>query len=285
VLYANQGEWRCAACGEQPALERGFTLLAPAIDDRDGFEPDAFSQLSELEAQHFWFRARNQLICSLIRRYAPAATSLFEVGCGTGFVLQGIHGAFPGLRLGGGEPSLAGLEVARQRVPGAQLLQLDAAQLPFDAEWDVVGAFDVLEHLDDDATAIAEIARAVVPSGTVVLTVPQHPWLWSADDEYGRHRRRYRRSELVGRVQAAGLEVVRVTSWMSSLLPLIAISRRRPARGEFDPAHELRQGRLTRTVLERVLQGEQALIDRGVSFPAGSSLVVVARRLPATMPG
>lgn len=187
------------------------------------------------------------------------------------------------MRLGGGEPSLAGLEVARRRVPDAQLLQLDAAHLPFDAEWDVAGAFDVLEHLDDDSAALTQLARTVVPGGIVVLTVPQHPWLWSADDEYGRHRRRYRRQELVSRVSGAGLEVVRVTSWVSSLLPLMALSRLRPARGSFDPAHELRQGKLTRAVLENVLRGEQALIERGVSLPAGGSLVVVARR-PATMP-
>jgi SAM-dependent methyltransferase len=210
---------------------------------------------------------------------------MLEVGCGTGFVLQGVHEAFPGMRLAGGEPSLAGLVVARERVPEAQLLQLDGGRLPFDAEWDVVGAFDVLEHLDDDARALRELARAVVPGGTVLLTVPQHPWLWSADDEYGRHRRRYRRRELVTRVRAAGLEVVSVTSWVTSLLPLMALSRLRPRRGPFDPAHELRQGRLTRTVLERVLGAEQALIERGVSLPAGGSLVVVARRPPATMPG
>jgi SAM-dependent methyltransferase len=168
-------------------------------------------------------------------------------------------------------------------VPGAQLLQLDAAHLPFEAEWDVAGAFDVLEHLDDDSAGLEQLARAVAPGGTVVLTVPQHPWLWSADDEYGRHRRRYRRQELVGRVRGAGLEVERVTSWVSSLLPLMALSRLRPARGSFDPAHELRQRRLTRAVLENVLRGEQTLIERGVSFPAGGSLVVVARR-PATLP-
>jgi SAM-dependent methyltransferase len=208
---------------------------------------------------------------------------MLEVGCGTGFVLQGVHETFPTMRLAGGEPSLAGLVVARQRVPGAQLLQLDAGHLPFDSEWDVVGAFDVLEHLDDDATALAELARAVVPRGTVLLTVPQHPWLWSADDEYGRHRRRYRRGELVARVHGAGLEVVRVTSWVFSLLPLLALSRLRPRPGSFDPAHELRQGRVTRSVLEAALGAERVLIERGVSFPAGGSLVVVARRPPATM--
>jgi SAM-dependent methyltransferase len=279
----NQDRWLCPECGTEARIEDGFPLLAPQIDEREGFEPAAFAQLAELEAQHFWFRARNRLICGLIRQHAPKATSMLEVGCGTGFVLQGIHEAFPAMRLAGGEPSLSGLIVARGRVPDAEFIQLDAARLPFDAEWDVVGAFDVLEHLDDDASALAEMARAVVPQGTVVLTVPQHPWLWSADDEYGRHRRRYRRNELTARVCAAGLDVVSVTSWVSSLLPLMAISRLRPRRGSFDPARELRQGSLARAVLERVLAGEQALIERGVSLPAGGSLVVVARRPPATM--
>jgi SAM-dependent methyltransferase len=270
-------------CADEPPVEDGFPLLAAHADDAAGFEPEAFAQLAELEAEHFWFRARNALICGLIRRHAPTAASLLEVGCGTGFVLQGVRTAYPALRLGGGEISLRGLAVARQRVPDAQLLQLDATRLPFEAEWDATAAFDVLEHLDNDQAALAELARAVVPGGTVLLTVPQHPWLWSADDEYGRHRRRYRRRDLVRRVGEAGLRVERVSSWVTLLLPLMAISRLGPRRGPFDPAHELRQGRRSRAVLERILASEQALIERGISLPAGGSLIVVARRPPVRM--
>jgi hypothetical protein len=110
--------------------------------------------------------------------------------------------------------------------------------------------------------------------------VPQHRWLWSADDDYARHCRRYDRRDLVAKLERAGLRVVRTTSFVSLLLPAMAVSRRRrrDAGAAYDPQAEHRQGRVVSSVLERVLDAERVAIERGVSFPAGGSLVVVARR-------
>jgi hypothetical protein len=142
----------------------------------------------------------------------------------------------------------------------------------------VIGAFDVLEHIDDDEGVLEQLAIASKPGGGILLTVPQHPWLWSASDEYGEHKRRYRRGELVAKVTAAGFEVRRVTSFVSLLLPAMALMRmfahvRRP-----DPSSELRATRADR-VLERVLDVERALIARGHDLPLGGSLLMVAKRI------
>jgi len=127
---------------------------------------------------------------------------------------------------------------------------------------------------------LAQMRGAVRAGGGVILLVPQHPRLWSAMDDVAHHVRRYTRRELVGKVRRAGFEVERATSFVSSLLPAMIASRaaRRLSRKPYDPVAELRPGALN-GVLERILDGERRLIERGVSLPAGGSLLVVGRKV------
>jgi SAM-dependent methyltransferase len=245
----------------------------------DPYDVGLYEALAEAEPHSFWFRARNRLIVSTLRRHFPDARSLLELGCGTGFVLEALHAAFPALRLVGSELYEEGLAVARRRLPDVELVQLDARELPYRDEFDVVGAFDVLEHVDEDEAVLAEAHRAVRPGGGVVLLVPQHPRLWSAMDDVAHHVRRYTRRELVAKAVGAGFDVERVTSFVSSLLPAMAASRaaRRLLRRPYDPVAELRPGALN-GVFERILDGERRLIERGVSLPAGGSLLLVGRK-------
>jgi len=70
-----------------------------------------------------------------------------------------------------------------------------------------VAIFDVLQHLDDDVAMLEALRSAIVPGGGLVITVPQHQWLWSAVDEFSHHRRRYGRRGLVERIRQAGFRV------------------------------------------------------------------------------
>ena len=244
-----------------------------------GYDAGLYEAIARAEPGSFWFRARNRLIVSVVRRHFPDARSLLEVGCGTGFVLAGLRNAFPELRLVGSELLAEGLDVARRRLPDdVELVQLDAAEMPFEAEFDVVGAFDVLEHVDDDEAALAGMRRAVTAGGGLVLLVPQHPRLWSEMDVVALHARRYTRGDLVSKVERAGFDVVAASSFVSSLLPAMVVSRlaRRALRRPYDPVAELTPGPLNRA-FERVLDGERGLIERGWSLPVGGSLLVVAR--------
>jgi SAM-dependent methyltransferase len=274
-------DWTCTACGFAPA-GNGVPVLAPEAEaEGDSFDPTAYARLAEVEGGSWWFQGRNRLLAWTLERHFPDAGSLLEIGCGTGFVLAGLRDARPGLRLTGAELYSAGLGIAAARVPGAELVQLDARRLPFEAEFDVVGAFDVLEHVDEDEQVLRELHRATRPGGGIMLTVPQHPWLWSAADEAGRHRRRYRRAELVHKAEAAGFAVERVTSFVTLALPLMAASRaadRRRATEEYDPMNEFRINRSVNAVLAASLTAERALVRAGVSLPAGGSLLLVGRR-------
>ena len=245
-----------------------------------GFDKRSFELLPDIEARSFWFRSRNRLIVWALRRYFPDARSLLEVGCGTGFVLQGVREAFPQLELTGADLYEEGLDVARRRVPDARLLRVDGRELPFPGSFDVVGSFDMLEHVEDDEAALRSMFGSLKADGGIIMTVPQHPRLWSAADEFGKHVRRYTRHELVSKIERAGFRVVRVSSFVSLLLPLMAISRARQRRSHaaFDPLSEFRHGRLLDRSLEQVMNLESMLIRSGISLPAGGSLLAVARR-------
>src|SRR4029450_10038001 len=112
-------------------------------------------------------------------------------------VLAALQRASPSVRFTGGDALYEALGIARQRLAGVELYQIDARTLPFDREFDVVTSCDVLEHLDDDGAAARELFRVVVPGGGIMVTVPQHRWLWSANDTFSRHRRRYERRQLI----------------------------------------------------------------------------------------
>ena len=188
--------------------------------------------------------------------------------------------AVRGVRVAGSDLSEAGLRHARERMPHATLVRADARSLPFDDEFDVAGAFDVLEHVAEDREVLASMGRALRPGGGLVVTVPQHRWLWSETDRYSGHERRYTRRELVAKVESAGFEVRLVTSFVSLLLPVMAASRAWQAlsRQPFDPDRELAVPGRVDALLERAMRVEVAAIRRGVRLPAGGSLLVVAER-------
>jgi SAM-dependent methyltransferase len=275
----NGPDWRCPRCGWSP-VRRGPILVAAAPDHAEpGFDPSYFDSLFELECGNFWFRARNALIDWALRRYFPAARTLLEIGCGTGFVLSELQRRHPELEVTASELYVEGLSRAARRLPRARLLQLDARQLPFTEEFDVIGAFDVLEHIDEDEAVLAEMARAVKPGGGLLITVPQHPWLWSAADSYAYHRRRYTRAELLRKLEAAGLRALRCTSFVTLLLPAMLASRRAQRDADdFDPRREFAIPRWLNRLLEGVLGVERGLISAGLSLPVGGSLLIVAAR-------
>jgi SAM-dependent methyltransferase len=272
--------WNCGSCAYQAPQRDGFVALAPALADQaEGFDPALFTKLAALEAGNFWFRARNRLIVWALQRYAAGFGSLLEVGCGTGYVLQGIAAAFPQVRLVASEAETEGLRFAARRVPGAEFLQMDARRMPYEQEFDVIGAFDVIEHIGEDEAVLAQMRRSLRPGGSLLLTVPQHPFLWSEYDVRAHHVRRYTAAELRQKLGRAGFAVVRMTSFVSVLLPLMMLSRmtRRTDAAGYDPLAELRIGRVANTLLERALDAERLLIRAGLSLPCGGSLLAVAK--------
>lgn len=273
----------CPECGFAVARMGGFEAWAPELaipTSGEFFEPEKFKELATLEDANFWFQARNELILWGLKRYFSKMQRYAEIGCGTGFVLSAVEREFPRAELLGTELFVEGLKFASQRCERARLVQLDARRIPYRGEFDVVGIFDVLEHIGEDDVVLNEIARSLKPGGGLIITVPQHAWLWSPVDEAACHVRRYSASEIERKVSAAGFEILRSTSFVSLLLPAMFAARfssRGPAK---DAAAELRINRPLNAIFRRLMSLEFRMIRSGIDFAYGGSRLVIATRGP-----
>lgn len=278
----SEASWKCPVCGHEPIERGGFVSFAPDLAAlNDGFDPALFQRYALVEAGNFWFRARNALLKKLMLRHFPNAANILEIGCGTGFVLANTRATYPDAKLSGSDIFTEGLGFAQQRVPSATLFQMDATAVPFRDEFDLIGAYDVLEHIEEDAVALAQIHQACKPGGGVIFTVPQHPSLWSRMDEYAHHKRRYTRVELLNKMRAAGFKVRYVTSFVSLLLPAMWLSRvlqrnAPPVADGMDSGLKIHP--LVNAVFGAVMAVERGLLALGITFPAGGSLLVVAEK-------
>jgi SAM-dependent methyltransferase len=267
----------------------GFRCYAAehAFEEID-YPSAGFDVSRQVEDASFWCRSRNRLIGSLVDRYVgkERPVRLLELGCGIGGVLTELVN-HPNLSLTGSEIYLHGLRYARTRLPAVEFIQVDATTMPFVSEFDVIGAFDVLEHIDADETAIARVHEALVPGGVFLVTVPQYPSMWSRLDELVHHKRRYTRNELTAKLSRAGFTMPYVGSFVSTLFPLMLAKRlltRRPpaetAEGEEFRA-EVQFPPLLNAAFDRVMRIDEAAVRMGLSLPFGGTLVAVARKAQA----
>jgi SAM-dependent methyltransferase len=242
------------------------------------FPNNAFNYLANAEDANWWFRSRNQIIVWILQAKMDGIRNFLEVGCGTGYVTRGIARAFPALTLEASEYFEDGLVFARQRVPGCAFRQLDATSMAEREIYDCIGSFDVIEHIQSDELVLANFYRALRRGGLLLLTVPQHPWLWSAADEYAHHVRRYNRSVLLLKVRTSGFRVECCTSFVSLLLPLMALQRLVSRKSQYNPDSEFAISPLLNNLLFLVMQIELVLLKLGLRFPAGGSLLLLASK-------
>jgi SAM-dependent methyltransferase len=274
-------DWTCANCGFAPVYDGAIPIFAADLArDVSGYQTTLFDTHGGDEAERsFWTAARASLIVWALREYAPGARRFLEIGCGTGGVLTRIETAFPSMECTGAEALVAGLHKASGRLTRTQLMQFDATRIPFDQEFDAVGAFDVIEHIADDDAVLRSMAESLRPGGIMVLSVPQHPWLFGPADVSARHERRYTRAGLISQVARTGLQIVTATSFVSVLFPAMAgvrlIAKWRG--GDYDSADEFAIGPLN-GLFGSIMDFERWSIRHGVRWPAGGSLLLVARK-------
>jgi SAM-dependent methyltransferase len=274
--------WECPSCRCSPQQSGECLVFSPELaDTNDGFERTHFERLSCLEAKHFWFESRNLLILWALQHYFPKGDNFLEIGCGTGFVLSAVERNFPSYALYGSEISTTGLPFAKRRLKEAHLFQMDARQIPFKEEFNIIGAFDVLEHIAEDEFVLSQIHKALVDGGGLILTVPQHPFLWSYWDEISHHKRRYTRSELRKKMEVAGFKVLWMTSFMALLLPALMALRLKWRERDIPikKSEELKDLDLPpwlNSCFRKVCEIEGRIVKRGFSLPAGGSLLCVA---------
>lgn len=243
------------------------------MSDTQSYDVSFYEKLFVVEDRHFWFVARNQIIRTVVEQLRLRdGARVLEVGCGTGNSLRPLERAGPGATVIGLDRYPEGLRYARQRTR-AQLVCADSAALPFAEPFDLICAFDVLEHVDDDIGAMRELRAALRSDGHLLVTVPASKNLWSRWDELSGHRRRYEKTELVDRLATAGFRVEYATAFMSATYPLMRLSRLWDG-GSAES--ELRVYPILNSLLRLALTPERQLIRFRLSIPFGSSLLAHA---------
>jgi 2-polyprenyl-3-methyl-5-hydroxy-6-metoxy-1,4-benzoquinol methylase len=265
-------------------------------DANHSFDPGYFKRLFAIEDRHFWFAARNRVIATIASQIAAGLRPgyrVLDVGCGTGSVLRVLELACRDGMVLGMDLHAQALRYARERTR-CRLVQADVHLAPFRAQFELVGMFDVLEHLADDMGVLRNLHGMLAPGGTLLLTVPAHSSLWSYFDEAAHHCRRYEPAELRRKLTRTGYQVEYLTQFNASLFPLIWLGRRLavliacPARDRRGAGHtdrsddlalsELRVRPVVNELLAWLLTKEAALVARRCRLPIGASLLTIARK-------
>ncbi len=179
-------------------------------------------------APHAWLRY------DVVKRTMPADVgSVLEIGCGCGGFGARLAQQY---RYLGIEPDEASYAVARERISavGAGEVHNIASGTLGDQTFDLVCAFEVLEHIEDDMTAVKEWASRVRPGGWLMLSVPADQHRYGPWDELVGHFRRYDPGELTKLLANCGLTGIVVRRYDYPLGPLLeavrhALGRRRLA--------------------------------------------------------
>jgi len=239
-----------------------------------------YEEYARIQETHWWFSGRRRVIRNLVARGLspgpPAGRRILDIGCGTGTNLEelGRFGAVEGVE---SEPAA----VAHCRARGWNVTRTSGDVVPFGkASFDLVTLLDVIEHVPDDGTILAEARRLTRPGGTLLVTVPAYTWMWGPQDEISHHYRRYDAGRLRASLERAGLKPLRVTYFNTVLFPPIAavrlLRRLRPAPGEVRSDFELNRPGPLNSLLAAAFGLEAGMLKR-FDLPFGVSLAALAR--------
>lgn len=280
-----------------PTIDK-VSLINPLEDPQQlppnsaiSYDPAHFPALLSAEEKHFWFRARNAIIATLVRQLDleySLGYRFLEIGCGNGNVLRELEQVCARGSVIGVDLFLEGLRFARQRVK-APLFQADIYALPFKDKFEMIGLFDVIEHLPDDMQILSQVHQALPSGGSVLITVPAYQALWSYSDRLADHKRRYTTQSLTEKLNASGYKVTYITYFMMSIVPIVWLSRTisnaKIARSS-DPAaleqalfqNELDVSPIINKGLSALLKPETRFIHARKPMPFGTSVLALAHK-------
>ncbi len=240
-------------------------------------EIEVYRRMREIEDSHWWFVARRKIIKEmLVSLNLPSHGRILDVGCGTGgnLALLSEFGDVTGLEM---NPVAA--EMARERHACRVILGSLPDHIPEKEErFGLVTLFDVLEHIDRDLDSLTAVRQMLLPGGSVLMTVPAFPFLWSAHDDRHQHKRRYLKAELIHVMRQAGLRPVYVTYYNTWLFPLVlAVRLAKRLLGSEESDEERAPPVWLNKLLAMVFGSERHLLGR-MAFPFGVSLLALGRR-------
>lgn len=202
-----------------PIIIDGIKCFVSDVDEHHKDYPSVgLDNLYRSEKEHFWFVSRREYIIKIFKKYVNTNERIIEIGAGTGSVSRGLMSA--GYRPSVGELHLSGLRYAKSY--GIQeCYQFDLYDPPFKDHFDVIGLFDVLEHLSEQKSALTKINAMLSVNGRLIITVPAHMWLWSREDKIAEHKLRYTKAGILKALSESGFHVVETRYFFVFIVPLL----------------------------------------------------------------
>lgn len=177
----------------------------------------------DLEEDHWWFRGRRAVIRSFLSMIPRGQSRALDIGCGTGrntLMLREIAGEVYGM-----EDSDEAIRLAKEKHPWLSVVKGSLPSVPLEGAFDCITMFDVLEHIEDDTTALVSLQKKLNPGGYMLLTVPAYRILWSEHDDLAHHKRRYTKRELLSKLRAANYEIIGASYFNTFLFPVVLFVR------------------------------------------------------------
>lgn len=236
----------------------------------------------QIEEDSFWFKHRNNLLITLINKFCKNKV-FFDVGGGNGFVSKGVQNS--GIETVLIEPGVEGCLNAQKRGVN-HIICSTLSEAGFTKNsLDAIGLFDVVEHIEDDSSFLEDCNHFLKSQGYIFITVPAYSFLWSHDDVYAGHFRRYTLKSIQSVLERSGFKISYKT-YIFSFLPLpIFLFRTLPSKmRKYKPIelsksqNEHKKKGLMSKVLDLVLKREEHKINNLKMIPFGGSCLIVAQK-------
>jgi len=237
-----------------------------------------YDQMRVLQQDHWWFAARRRILEAQIARLPlPRPAQILEAGCGPG-------GNLAMLQRFGEVCAIEPDEASRTYAAEQSGVEVRGGFLPqsapdFGKAFDLVACFDVIEHVPDDAGAVARLADYLKAGGYMIATVPANAWMWSDHDVAHHHKRRYALPAFRKLFEDAGLIIRRASHFNTLLFPPIAAVRLAKTAAGRTGGDETMPPAPLNSVLKAVFGAERALLA-GADLPFGVSILLIAQRRP-----
>ena len=245
-------------------------------------ERKLYKEFAEIYESHWWFRGRLKILESIFEKFLrppffKKRLSILDVGCGTGSyfgILSGYGDLF------GTESDNSVIEDLEKRKVPAEIFKAELPHMDLGRKFDVITAFEILEHLENEHSVFKNIFDHLERGGMFIGTVPAYRWLWSKHDELAHHKRRYTKEMIAQRLQETGFTTIKISYYNTLLFPIGAVVRI-----------------LKKTILKNALPVSDFATSSGVfdflfesmfaserhflkhfSFPFGFSLIFVAKK-------
>lgn len=234
-----------------------------------------YDRMAAHDSTHWWYRARRDILHEYLRRYGdlPEPARILEIGCGTGHNLPMLAHF--------GEVDAIEIDPAARAIASERLGKaVGTAPLPTLPDvprgaYDLIAVLDVVEHIENDVAALKAMAACLKPGGKVLITVPAHPWMWSAHDVVNHHHRRYTKKSLRRAIAAAGLRPERLGYFNTLLFPLAAAARLWGKVTGREDSDDSPPPPAVNALFERVFRLERHLVG-AVPMAPGLSLITLA---------